>query len=228
MGPEGIAIGASLVALSLMLVALFVRDLIGYRRSRSPAQLGFGVGIALAAAAMAVEAVVYFGFVTSWLLQSYVFLSAAIVGVLSLGAVRVFRQQPVRITYVGYALATTALVGVASYLVPVPSGMVHDGIISGNPSVLLLVLSSLVTVPATVVLLVASAIALRRRPNAPTLLLISGALILGAGGALYIASFPVALYYAEFVGIVFLFFGVVNLPQAAEASAAHGAPGTGA
>jgi len=44
--------------------------------------------------------------------------------------------------------------------------------------------------------------------------MIGGALILGAGGTLYIASFPVALYYAEFLGIVLLFFGLISMPQA--------------
>jgi hypothetical protein len=42
--------------------------------------------------------------------------------------------------------------------------------------------------------------------------------ILGAGGALYIASFPIALYYAEFLGIFFLFLGLVSLPSTARAS----------
>jgi hypothetical protein len=45
--------------------------------------------------------------------------------------------------------------------------------------------------------------------------MIGGALILGAGGTLYIASFPVALYYAEFLGIILLFFGLISLPQVA-------------
>jgi hypothetical protein len=46
-----------------------------------------------------------------------------------------------------------------------------------------------------------------------------GAIILGAGGALYIASFPIALYYAEFVGILLLFLGLISLPQASSAPA---------
>jgi hypothetical protein len=91
--------------------------------------------------------------------------------------------------------------------------MVSGGIITGNPPVLLLVLSSLVTGPATVVLLTASYLALRRSWRWQTLLMIAGAVILGAGGTLYIASFPVALYYAEFLGIILLFLGLMSLPQ---------------
>jgi hypothetical protein len=43
--------------------------------------------------------------------------------------------------------------------------------------------------------------------------MISGAAVLGAGGAFYIASFPVMLYYAEFIGIVLLFFGLVDFSR---------------
>ena len=228
MGPEGWAIGGSLVVLCLLLVTLFVRDLRGYLATRAAMRLAWGAGLGFAAAAMGVEAAVFLGVVTPVLLQAYVFFSAAIVGVLSLGAVHVFHQRRLRTGYAVYQFITTAVVGIASFATSVPTGMVSGGIITGNPSVLLLILSSLVTVPATAVLLVASAIALKRNRRWQTLLLISGALILGAGGALYVASFPVALYYAEFSGIVLLFFGVINLPQASAAPATAAQPRAGA
>jgi hypothetical protein len=96
--------------------------------------------------------------------------------------------------------------------------MVNAGIITGNPPLSLLVLSSLVTGPATVLLVTASVLSLRRSYRWQTLLMVSGALILGAGGTLYIASFPVALYYAEFIGIVLLFLGLIGLPQGSSSS----------
>ena len=43
--------------------------------------------------------------------------------------------------------------------------------------------------------------------------MLSGAVVLGAGGVFYIASFPIILYYAELVGIVLLFFGLVNFSR---------------
>jgi hypothetical protein len=43
--------------------------------------------------------------------------------------------------------------------------------------------------------------------------LVAGACVLGAGGAFYIASFPVILYYAEFIGIVMLFLGLTDLSR---------------
>jgi hypothetical protein len=214
------AIEISLWGLCALLVVLFARSVRKYAASRSRVELMWGGGLALAAAAMAVEAIVFLGVVSSPLLQAYVFCSAAIVGVLSLGATRVLRSPRLERGYTAYVAATCVLVGVASFLTPLPGSMVSKGIITGNPPLLLLVLSTLVTGPATVVLLSASAVSLRRSRKWQNLLMIAGALILGAGGTLYIASFPVALYYAEFVGIVLLFFGLVSLPSVNPSKAA--------
>ncbi|HTT34668.1 MAG TPA: hypothetical protein VMH78_02210 [Thermoplasmata archaeon] len=213
MTPEAIGLTISLGLLAFALAFLAVRGAGQYRTTRSRPQLAWSSGLALASAAMAVETVVYAGFVTDVLLQAYIFLSAAIVGVLSLGAARVFRRPRLEQGYSWYTLVACAAVGVASFAVPVPAGMVQQGIIVGNPSLLLLVLSSMVTGPATIVLLASAVVGLRRARRWQTLLLIAGALVLGAGGTFYIASFPVLLYYAEFIGIVLLFFGIVSLPR---------------
>lgn len=212
-------IGASLFLLSFLLMGLSARGLAQFARNRSRPQLMWGAGLALAAAAVLVEAVVYVGYVTTPILQLYVFLSAAIVGILSLGATRILRSPRVELGYTVYTLVTTAAVAVASFVTPMPGSMVVAGIISGNPPISLLILSSFVTVPATVVLLSASAISLRRSWRWQAVLMAAGAVVLGAGGALYIASFPVALYYAEFIGIFMLFLGIVSLPTVAPAPA---------
>ena len=205
------AIAVSLFVLSGLLAVLSARGVLRFGATRAPVQLAWTVGLLFATAAMLIESVVYLGVLSDALLAAYIFLSAAIVGVLSLGATRVLHSVRIQRAYAGYILATCALVGVASFSTPVPGGMVSGGIIDGNPSVLLVLLSSTVTFPATVVLLAASVVALRRTRDWQNLLMIAGALILGAGGTLYIASFPVALYYAEFLGIVLLFFGLVSL-----------------
>lgn len=210
---QSLGIGGSLLALTALLVVLAVRALVRYGEIRSRPQLMWGSGLALAAAAMAVESIVFFGYVNSAMLQSYVFFSAAIVGILSLGATRILGSPRLESIYSGYILATCLVVLVACALVPLPTSMVTSGIITGNPPLLLIVLSSLVTIPATVVLLTATAVSLRRSHRWQTLLMAAGAVILGAGGTLYIASFPIALYYAEFIGILLLFLGFVRIPR---------------
>ena len=75
-----------------------------------------------------------------------------------------------------------------------------------------------VSLPATIVLLGFAVISLRRAFHWKGLLMIAGASVLAAGGAFYIASFPVALYYAEFVGIVLLFIGLTDFSRWLSAS----------
>ncbi len=222
------AIAASLFALGLLLAVLAARGVLRFFRTGARSQIGWGSGLALAAAAMFVEGIVYVGFVDSPLLQAYVFLSAAIVGVLSLGATRVLKSPRIESIYSIYTLAACGTVALACAVTPLPDAMVTGGIIAGNPPLILLLLSSFVTVPATILLLSATFLSLQRSGRWPTILMAAGAITLGAGGTLYIASFPIALYYAEFLGILMLFGGLVSLPQTAPARAAAGTtPGTG-
>jgi hypothetical protein len=214
MDAERLLIGTSLFLLAGLLVFLAARALRQYVRERVRPQLMWGGGVALAAAAVLIEGVVYFGVVTVPLLQAYVFFSAAIVGVLSLGATRILKRPRVERIYAGWTVATCALVAGLSFATPLSTSMVSNGIISGDPPLALLIVSTLVTGPATVLLLTASYLSLKRHFRWPSVLMAAGAVILGAGGTLYIASFPVALYYAEFLGIFLLFLGIVNLPTA--------------
>lgn len=216
-----LAIGTSLALLGVALAYVAVRAYVKFVSLRSMPQLMWGTGLAFGSAAMAVETVVYFGYVSVPLLQAYVFFSAAIVGVLSLGATRVLRNARFEAIYLWYTIAGCVAVAVASFLTPLSLSMVSQGVIAQDPPVLLLVLSTLVTGPATVVLVGSAIQGLRRSRRWQTLLMVAGALVLGGGGTLYIASFPVALYYAEFIGIGLLFLGLVSLPTTAPASASN-------
>lgn len=217
---EQYAIGASLLFVTAMLLILVGRSVLQFVRTRARDQLIWGSGLGLATAAMAVETIVYWGVPPAPYLPAYVFLSAAIVGVLSLGATRILGRPRVENAYRIYMLGTIGLVALFSAITPLPSSMVSAGVISGNPPISLILLSTLVTGPATVLLLGASYLSLRRKWRWHTIMMIAGALILGAGGVLYIATFPVALYYAEFFGVLLLFLGLVSLPT----SQAHATP----
>jgi hypothetical protein len=210
---EGWAVAVSLALLTAVLTFLAGRGFVRFFRTHRHSQLGWGVGLAFGAAATGIELAAYLGSVSSVMLQAYVFFSAAIVGTLSLGSVRAFRRPVYRNLYAGYIIAVSAVVGLFCFTTPVPSSMVQAGVISGNPPAFLLVLSSLITVPATIVLLGFAVISLRRAFHWKGLLMIAGASVLAAGGAFYIASFPVALYYAEFVGIVLLFIGLTDFSR---------------
>ena len=211
MDAVSVGIAGSLWALTVALAFLSVRGFLRFLEHRQLVQLSWAGGLGLSAAAMAIEAIVYLGVVNEPILQTYVFLTAALVGVLSIGATRVLRRPSFERAYAVYALAGCFALGIFCFLTPVSSAIVTGGIITGNPPLLLLIVSTFVTGPATVVLLGATVSSLRRSWNWRTLLMAAGALVLGAGGTLYIASFPVALYYAEFIGIVLLFVGLISL-----------------
>lgn len=218
MNAEFYLIGISLFALGVLLTVLAYRGIAKFFAARIRSQLMWGSGLAFAAAAMYIEGIVYLGVVNSPLLQAYVFFSAAIVGVLSLGATKILKNPRLEAFYTWYTVASCALVAFFTALTPLPNSMVTGGIIAGNPPADLLILSSLVTVPATVLLLATSALSLRKSWRWQTLLMVAGAVVLGAGGTLYIASVPVALYYAEFLGILMLFLGLISLPQTVAAT----------
>jgi hypothetical protein len=213
MDPEFWLISASLAGLAIALGGLSVRGLLRFARGRTLTQLWWGVGLGLGSAGMVVELVTYLGVTSTVLLQLYIFLSAGIVGILSLGSACAYRSPRFEKAYTVYQAVCLSLVLFFSFDIPVPAHMVTQGIITGNPALSLLILSSLVTVPATVVLLLAAVLSLRRAFRWRGLLILIGASVLGAGGAFYIASFPVALYYAEFIGIITLFFGLVDLSK---------------
>jgi hypothetical protein len=218
MDPAGWGVALSLTLLTVALAVLSARGVARFLRSRVLMELMWGIGLSMAAVATAVELVVYLGVVDTALLQIYVFLSAAIVGMLSLGSTRVIHSTRFRSGYAAYTLAMCGTVAGFSFATPLSSSMVSAGVITGNPPMTLLVLSTLVTVPATVVLLGAVVLSLRKSWQWRTVLMGVGASVLAAGGAFYIASFPVVLYYAEFIGIVLIFLGLVSLPHGTPSS----------
>jgi len=225
MDPNAAFLTASLLLLTGALGFLSARAFLRFYRTRVMVQVWWAGGLALSTGAMAVESIVYAGILTEPLLQAYVFLSGALVGILSIGATRVLRSPRLELGYSLYTVLACGVLGVFSFTTSMPLGMVTQGIITGDPPLSLLIISSLVTGPATIVLLASSASSLRRSRDWRTLLLVAGALVLGAGGTLYIASFPVALYYAEFIGIVLLFTGLMSLkPMAPAAPAVHPTP----
>lgn len=213
MDAESWGIAVSLGFLTVVLAALAGRGLFRFFTTRKHSQLGWGVGLAFGAVATGIELAAYVGSVPVVLLQAYVFFSAAIVGTLSLGSVRAFRRPLYRNVYASYIVGVSAVVAFFCFTTPVPGSMVQSGVISGNPPTFLLILSSLITIPATIVLLGFAVVSLRRAFHWKGLLMIAGASVLAAGGVFYIASFPVALYYAEFLGIVLLFVGLTDFSR---------------
>jgi len=206
-------IAVSLVALSVIALALSWLVLRRYRTERRACYLYWGVGLFLFFVTLVQEAVLDFGVWSEPLIQSYLILVAVLVGILSLGSAEMSLAPRWRWPYFGYIGATSVALAVLGFLVSVPSSIMTDGVVAGLPPTSITVVSSLITFPAAVLLIV-SALYGAVKQHRPNLLYIAvGTGVISAAGTLYLVSFPATLYYAEFIGILLLFFGFVKVPR---------------
>jgi hypothetical protein len=208
-GGEGLT--ASLAALAAVagLLAWLIFRRFATQRHRS--HLYWGAGLALVAVTIAQEAAIYAGFRAPTFLQLYLVLVAALVGVLSMGSAELQFSRRWRLAWAGYLGTTCAVLAVVTFVTPVPSALVVDGVVSGVPPLAVIVVSSLVTIPAAVLLIVSSLYGAWRRKRWQLLYVAGGTMVLSASGALYLAAFPLTQYYADFVGVALLFLGFVRL-----------------
>jgi len=207
------AVATSLGVLSAVAFFLALLVFLRYYRERQACHLYWSVGLFLVFVTLAEEVPLYLGVWSEPLIQSYLILVAVLVGILSLGSAELALSGRWRTLWFGYIGLMSAAVAVCGVIISVPSSVVVDGVVSGLPPPVIEVLSSLVTFPAAALLFVSSLYGAirRRRPN--LLYIALGTAVISAAGALYIASVPATLYYAEFVGVVLLFFGFVKIPR---------------
>lgn len=212
MNLETTAVAASLVVLSIVALVLAVLVFRRYREGHQPCHLYWGVGLFLVFVTVAEEAPIYVGVWSEPLILSYLVLVAILVGILSLGSAELALSGRWKAVWFGYiGVTSAALVGVSA-VTSVPSSIVVNGVVTGLPPFGIEVLSILVTIPAALFLIIASLYGVVRRHQWNLLYIAVGTAVISAAGTLYIASFPAALYYSEFVGIVLLFLGFVKVP----------------
>ena len=75
------------------------------------------------------------------------------------------------------------------------------------PPLLVTVFSTLITIPASIVLLAVAILGYLKTKNKKMLSIIAGVVFVVIAGTLYIVSFPALLYISEFVGILLLWYG---------------------
>jgi len=210
-----LGLAATVVGEALISLALTVLVLRRYYLHRQISHLYWGVGLALVAFTMAQEAVFYVGVWSTPFAQAYLVLVALLVGILSLGSAELSLRGWARslwFCFMGVAGVALAVVGV---VYPPSNSIVVSGVVTGLPPLPVLVLSSLVTFPASVLLVGASIYGAVWQKRYHLLFVAAGTAVIAAAGSLYLVSFPLSLYYAEFAGAVLLFFGFVRLPALA-------------
>ena len=182
-------------------------------------------GLALVAVTLALEVVFYSTGFVLWAVQLYLFLVAALVGLLSLGSVEVAPPGGWKGYYRAYIAAVIALCGAAAITEPSAPSILVGGVVSGPLPLGLAIASSLVTVPASLVMIGVSLYGAIRQRRTNLLYVAAGVIVISAAGGLYLASVPVTLYYAEFVGVILLAMGFLRLGVAPTAAPVEGATG---
>ena len=183
-----------------------------YVKGRHASHLYWGIGLLLVGVTMAQELVFYLGVWSEPFAQAYLVLVAVLVGILSLGSAELLLHGVWRRIWFGYVgLAAVAMVAVG-VLVRTPSSIVVDGVVTGLPPPAITAVSLLVTVPSSILLIVASLYGAFWKQRYHLLFVAVGTGVFAAAGALFLVSFPLSLYYAEFAGAVLLFLGFVRLP----------------
>ena len=203
---------ASIVMVSLVMLTLLAALMSGielnrYRMQGRRAHLFFGAGLGLVSATLLLEIVFYLGTLNTIALGSYLFLVALLVGVLSLGSAEEGLQGIYRTAWRVYVASLAAIIAIACFLEPAASSIVVNGIVTGVPPLGIVIASSILTIPAAL-LMAGLALHAAVKFRALRLVFIAvGILVIAVAGTLYIVSIPVTLYYAEFIGVILLFFG---------------------
>ncbi|HYB79201.1 MAG TPA: hypothetical protein VEG66_05520 [Thermoplasmata archaeon] len=209
------AIAASLVFLSVIALVLAALVLRRYRNERRACYLYWGLGLFLFFVTLVEEAVLDFGVWSQPLIQSYLVLVAVLVGILSMGSAEISLARRWRWPYYGYLGVTSVALVVVGFTTTIPTSIISNGVVSGLPPTSIDLISSLITFPAAVLLIVSALYGTVKYRRYHLLYIALGTGVISAAGTLYLVSFPATLYYAEFLGILLLFLGFVRIPRIA-------------
>ncbi len=199
------------VLISTMLIALLSGILsvfmtFNYFRRRQPSYIFWSMGLWLFTFGVVLEALFAANVYSEALIDIYLFVVVVLVESLALGSAFTTKGIVFKCLYLLYVLVVSLVMVIALVTSDIGNVLVTY-VVYGALPLSVVVVSSLGTFPAAAILIIVAALAYRRRRNAKMLSIIAGTLIVSIAGALYIAAVPEFLYFAEFVGIVLLWFG---------------------
>jgi len=206
-----LAIAFSIAAESLIALVLAGLVLARYRRTGRRWHLFWGIGVFLVFVTLAEESALDAGLWSQWLIRSYLVLVAVLVGILSAGSAEMSLRGWWRRGWFGYVAASSLACAVVGALTPISSTIMFQGVVWGLPPTDVVVISSVVTVPSALLLIVTSLYGAVRERRLQLLYITAGTAVFSLAGSLYIASFPAAMVYAEFAATLLLFVGFVRV-----------------
>ncbi len=177
-----------------------------YLRNRRSSHLFWSIGLWVFALSDFLEFVFALNVYSTLLMAIYLFIIVLLTQLLSLGSIQLVSSKPIRYGYTIFA-GVIAIVVLISVLVGPISNLVMDYVVLGQPTLFIIISSSLGTFPAAAVLIWVAALGYKRTRSPKMLSIIAGVLVIGFAGTLYIATFPSFLYIAELFGVFLLFYG---------------------
>ena len=197
----------SIGVLALLAALLGVVEWRRYSAQGARSHLYWAVGLLLVFFTLFEEVIFYAGYWTSGLLSSYFFLVALLVGILSFGSAENGLPAKWRRVYMAYVTGATAVTAFFCLTTTVSGSVLSQGVVTGNPSLGIVLSSTALTVPAAALMAGLALLGVYRNRVWRLAYIAAGILVISAAGGLYIVSVPVTLYYAEFIGVFLLYVG---------------------
>lgn len=137
----------------------------------------------------------------------YLFAIAILPGLLAIGSVQYVKSGFARFSY--YIFNILASILLLYYLATENVGnVIVNYAVAGMPPMDVINASTLITVPATIVIVAVALLSYRHKKDVWLLSIVIGILGFAIAGGLYALNIaPLILYYAEFVGLIFLWAG---------------------
>jgi len=152
------------------------------------------------------EVIFAFGTFDQFLIKLYLFIVAVLVELLAMGSMNLTMNKGLIVAYYVYSVISTAALAISLAYANI-GNIITNYVVYGPLPLPVVITSSIVTFPAAAILIAVAAISYYKRHSYKMLSIITGTVIVSVAGTLYIAQFPAFLYYAEFIGILFLWLG---------------------
>lgn len=186
--------------LSAMLSLLLTRKFI-VKRHKS--YLFWSIGMWLFAFGSLLEILFASGIYGRALIDVYLFIVALLVESLALGSMQLIKSEKIRLSYYVFCVATSLLLAYSIFTTQI-GNIITTYVVFGGLPLAIIITSSLVTFPASAVLVIIAALSYKKSKNKKMLYIIAGVVIVSIGSTLYITGIPEFLYFVEFIGIILL------------------------
>ena len=183
---------------------------VNYAGKRVPSLILWSAGMYIFSISVALELLFSFGAYSQFMIGAYLLPVAVLVELLAGGSVLLLHKKWLNYSYLVYGILSTAFLVYALATSGI-GDILTGGVVYGALPVMVDIGSAIVTSPAAVLLVLISVISYRKKKDSKLLSIIAGVVVVSIAGTLYIAAFPAFLYYAEFAGILLLWFGFVDL-----------------